>query len=367
MSSNKISNMNVSTITDFNLFHKLFKKSRESQASSNGGPKIIILQLGPPGIGKTDWVKKCCELENLQLKTLILNNYPAVEIGGIRAPDFETGDLRHFIPDIFTNPELPEGKDGVCVHMDEAGNAGPEQWTAIQSIIQDRYHENRPVPKHLMFILSSNREEDNTGANQIQHSLLSRLFVVNREVDSDGWMDWAIEECIDPRVVSFIAWKPDALHQFDPDSEDPAQPDPRGWANVSAGIEGEDNLTWCGMIADGFVGVGMSCQFTQFIRMCDQLPYIDDIMREPTDTIVPNDISAQYAVLTGIATMFAKRKKANEDLEVSEVEASITYLRRFSEPMAMFGFRVLTRSHPDFSSSTQEFTKFKIDYLDMEL
>jgi len=224
--------------------------------------------------------------------------------------------------------------------------------------------EGKPVGKNVFYSFAGNREEDGCGAGPISQALQDRMFIQQMEVDAQGWLKWASQNDIDYRIMAFIAWKQENLHKFDSTAPLGGQPSPRGWEKASHMIfvtNADDKHA--AMIVSGKCGPAVGIEFSAFLRMAKDLCNVDDVFSNPGGALLPNhNTSAVYAMCSSLAFEFGQRKKKGKDITKAEVEATLIYLRRMSEGMAVYGFRMITSANPDFCERTSEFTRFQQDY-----
>ena len=125
----------------------------------------------------------------------------------------------------------------------------------------------------------------------------SRFAHFTLESNIDDWVAWAVQNDIDPSIVSFLRYRPQLLS--DVDASQNAFPTPRAWDYVSRKLP---------FMADEFYGVaslvgdGAAGEYIAFKRIYTEVPDIDDIIAKPTTTVVPSGTSVLYAIcgaLTG--------------------------------------------------------------------
>jgi hypothetical protein len=355
------------------FIYKIMDISMETQRHKKPGHGSPICLTGPPGVGKTEFFRQFAAIKNLYFLPVILSRIPSVDIGGIYVPDIKNNELKHLITRRFLGENIPDGYDGIFILFDEVGTAMPDQQASIQSMIEDWNLEGNLIKNEVYFGFATNGAEHNCGSNDLIKSLIDRLYMHPVEVNRNGWLKWAVRSGIQSSIHSFIGWKEDGLHRFDPDAPQGGQPCPRSWAKLSymidaaGGDKAVDNHTRF-MLAKGKVGEEIAHEYNGFSKMFDELVPVRAVFDDPENCPVPHhNTSAMFAMVGNLATVFAERKRKDEDLMEPEVTASIKYIDRMGDAMAVYGFRTLFNSNPLFATRSEEFSKFKARHKDLEI
>jgi len=111
--------------------------------------------------------------------------------------------------------------------------------------------------------------------------LRNRFVHLDFEVDSQEWSEWAISAGIRPEIIVFIRFRPQLLSAFARDAN--TFPSPRSWSSSPAFIldSGPDTGVEHEMFA-GAAGTGTATEFSGFLRMFRELPYIDAFLLNST-------------------------------------------------------------------------------------
>jgi hypothetical protein len=351
------------------MLYKILNASMRTQKDKVPGKGSPLCLVGPPGVGKTHIFRQYAAAKNLFFITVILGRIPSVDIGGVYVPDLENGELRHLITRRFLGEHVPDGYDGIFILFDEIGTAMPDQQASIQSMIEDWSLEGNYIQKSVYFGFATNRVIDNCGANDLIKSLVDRLYIYDYEPDYKSWLRWARHEGIADSIIAFISWKKDeVLHQFDPNAPMGGQPDPRSWSKLSYLIEDEDDQIAISQMAKAKVGEAMGLEWNGYRRLFAELADVEDVFENPETAQIPHhNVSAMYGMITNIAGVFARRHKKEEEITEEEVSASIVYIRRMDETMAVFGFRMFHESNPLFCKRSEEYAKFLRDFKDLTI
>ena len=344
---------------------QLMQACLASQVDKVPGHGTFYAGFGPPGIGKTWEQAAFAKFHNLFHRIVILGRIPSPDVAGFFVPDVAKGTVAHLINDTLIDPPYDKEKyDGVLITFDEISNTLFDQQASIQSFLNDWAMEGKPVGKNVFYSFAGNREEDGCGAGPISQALQDRLLIDMIDVDAPGWLKWAAQNDIDYRIMAFLSWKPQHLHAFNPAASLGGQPSPRGWEKASHMIKVSPDIDGlAASIVSKKIGPAIGIEFSGFIKMAGDLCSVGDVFIDPENAMLPNhNTSAVYAMCTSLAFEFGKRKTRGEDITKDEVDATITYLRRMQEGMAVFGFRMINNANPDFCRLSDEFAKFQMDY-----
>ena len=147
---------------------------------------------------------------------------------------------------------------------------------------------------------AGNKATDKAITNRISTAMQSRLIHFEIEVDVKGWLNWANSNNIDHRVMSFINFKPEALHKFNPNHNESTFCCPRTWEFLSRLITNYKSLEISKLpLLAGTIGEGMAREFYAFSQIYKDLPTIEQILVNSDKILVPDEPSIQHA-LTGL-------------------------------------------------------------------
>jgi hypothetical protein len=295
------------------------------------------------------------------LTVIILTNEDNLDIGGMWAPNFEDGKLCHLMTDRFMGKNIPKGFKGEIILFDEIGNA-PHMQTAILSIVEDRRHNGKPVGKNVIFGFSTNLADAGCGASRINNALQARILNFVVEPEYDKWIDWALDNELHPKILTWLHYSKHSLHGFDPKSKEFGQPNPRSWHKLSGLMHQGPSDEMFKQVAVGMIGSVEGMKFIGFTQLDEGLTSVFDVLANPEECNIPvGDVSSQYAIVSNISAWMMGQRRLKIEVTLEEKEAFITFLRRFTDPLAVFGFRLLDKMNPEFSKC-KAYSQFTIDY-----
>ena len=297
---------------------------------------------GPPGGGKTAIVQQVAARLGVQY---IHKHMPTmlVEDFGILFPKKDGDKLEYKLPEWF--PTDPETQAILC--FDDRNQAGSDLQKVLANIQQQRELHGHRLPDGVMIVSTGNSQQDRAGANRVLTHLRDRETTIPLDTILDDWCKWAIDAGVSPSVVSFLRFRPNLLHDFDPQREGNATP--RGW------VEGvSDILDVVAPEAEyecfkGAVGEGAAAEYVGFRKIERALPNIDNLLLHPDSGEVPTDPATLYALSGGIA------HRASE----SNFARVVTYCNRMPPEFGVLTVSYATRKTPELAS-TQAFTNWAV-------
>ena len=248
--------------------------------------KLTPMLVGSPGIGKSDIVKLVAKKHNLKLIDVRLaqsdptdlNGFPTLQSDGKRmdyAPP-TTFPLEHL-------DQLPENHDGWLLFLDEINAAPPSIQAAAYKLVLDRQIGAHNLHKRVAIVCAGNKATDKAIVNRLSTAMQSRMIHLNLMVDPEAWLDWANASDIDHRVISFIKFRPELLHKFNPSHADDTFASPRTWEFLSKIIKDKPKFTRTDhAVLVGTVGEGPATEFRAFSEVYKDLPTIEDMIENPT-------------------------------------------------------------------------------------
>ena len=204
----------------------------------------------------------------------------------------DTTDLRG-IPNM-TNPDMleymplawvryytkPESR-GV-IFFDELNLAPPVVAGQAYQIINDRVISDLRISDGVFIFGAGNRASDKAHVFAMPFPLRDRFSEMEVNVNDEEWCEWAWENNVNPHLIAFIKWKPDALYRPCDKSEDKGST-PRGVVRASKLIESSDKpighhsihaLTSCAL------GEIFATEFKAYTDVASKID-LDALMKKP--------------------------------------------------------------------------------------
>lgn len=268
--------------------------------------RIVPYITGKPGGGKSALGRQIAK--DLGVKPEHYTEFNAslrdpVDVMGV--PDTR-GEYTQWKPPIeFYRLREVKGDDAPrFLNLEEFSDATVPMQNALCRVIEDRYAGELQLHHNLYVFGSGNRTEDKSGAQRMTTKLMMRVQEMEFDTNLDDWCEWALEAGIQVPIIQYLRFKPNQLHDFQPDRRQ--NPCPRQWEKASLVDTNLPSDLYMGNLA-GLVGEGAAAEYTGFLRIYQGLPDIDGILMHPDKAEVPKDPAVLYA-LTG-----ALAHKASED------------------------------------------------------
>jgi MoxR-like ATPase len=308
---------------------------------------VPVFVWGAPGIGKSDTVHQCAKdlgLPIMDVRALLLE---AIDLRGL--PYIKDNVAVWSIPDFLPRIE----RDGVkgILFLDELNAASQQVQAACYQLILNRKVGDYELPSGWRVVAAGNRETDNAVVSRMPTPLANRFAHVEMEVNASVWASWASTAGIDPRLIAYINFRPEALY-VKPVKVVPMFPTPRSWARVSSFIDRPEAIRQA--LITGLVGSSAANEFIAFLGQLSSVITFDAVTQEPEKTPIPANPSNAYAVIRMLAKGLQNLEKANRGLPgnfvpteafYSATKAVNIYVARMPvEFQAMFNAEIMSAS-----------------------
>ena len=245
---------------------------------------LSLMLWGPPGIGKSSIVARVAEQHGLELVDLRLSQLAPTDLRGL--PVAEGGKSKWFPPEF-----LPSSGQGI-LFLDEINMAPPAMQGIAQQLILDRQVGSYRVPEGWFIWAAGNRKADRAAVFEMPSALANRFIHLDLVPDLDSFKAWGLQAGISEQVLAFLAFRPTLLHQID--AQRPAWPSPRSWTMA-------DRLFRADLSTEPAVGSGAAGEFEAFCMVYDKLPDLEAILTGNHKVKFPEEASARYATVLGLA------------------------------------------------------------------
>lgn len=306
-------------------------------------PTTRFLVRGEPGIGKSTMLSDI--QRQLPTHNSAYMDVPNMDLGDIAMPviDHENKVTRYYPNARF---RLHEGKP-VIIMLDEFTKGAEPIKNMLHPLLEitnPRLGDVSIDPQSIIF-MTGNLTTDGVGDSMKAHTRNRIVEIVVSKPDSDQWLDWALNNNIDPSVMAWVRQFPHALSSYteegqgdnpyiyNPRKAQTAYVTPRSLAIASNIVSTRDRNDVSAMIAGlkGAIGESAARDMQAFIDYQDQLPSWDAIIKSPKTAIVPDSAGACAVLVFGAITK----------IEKDNVDAFFEYLNRFeAEWQACFAINV---------------------------
>ena len=253
-----------------------------------------VVITGAPGGGKTSMAKLLSETLDidyihLHMPTMLVEDF------GVPFPVADSNKFEYRMPHWWPND--PDTKAILCI--DDRNQCGPDLQKVLANLIQERELHGHKLPEGVMVVATGNRQSDRAGANRLLTHLADRETELEWDTNLTDWTRWAIDNDVNPTVISFIQFRTALLHDFDPQRT--KNPTPRSWVEGVSNIIGVVPIEAEFDCFKGAIGEGPAAEFVGFQKIERSLPNIDALILNPDQGDVPTDPATLYALSGGLA------------------------------------------------------------------
>lgn len=284
---------------------------------------------GPPGVGKSEGVKKQLAVELAQKtgKKVVVTDvrlllFSPVDLRGVPVADIEKQLAVWLRPKVFAMD--PSAGVINILFLDELTAAPQSVQAAAYQICLDRAVGEHSFPDNCIVMAAGNRTTDRSISYKMPKALCNRLMHFVIESDYEEWKHWALKSGVDPRVIGYLAFDNSRLC-VEPENSDTAYPSPRTWNYVSTLIKGcELSKRFIHHRIAGCVGIDVALAFEEWCRIYKDLPSVPDILNGRC-RVYPRTHDALFALVTGIAAALYRKKDSVTHTEINNVCAYVTH------------------------------------------
>lgn len=292
---------------------------------------------GAPGGGKTTIVHEvaaelgvpCIERH---MPTMLVEDF------GILFPQGDGAKLSYKLPDWF--PVKGKAPERGILLFDDRNQASADLQKVLANICQARTLHGTPMPDGWQVISTGNRQADRAGANRVLGHLRNRETVIELETHLDDFTQWALDHNVKPEVISFNRFRPNLLHDYDPQRDQNATP--RSWVEGVSDVLGTVPPEAEFECFKGAVGEGAAAEFVGYLRIFRKLPNPDAILLNPTHGEVPTDPATLYALSGSLA----------HRVTPSAMDRFVTYLERMPAEFSVLAMSMACRRDTALTASS---------------
>lgn len=312
---------------------------------------LPVLLVGAPGVGKSDLVAQAAR----ELDADLLISHPAVsdptDAKGLPWPD-KKAETARFLP-FGELAQAVKAKRKTLWFLDDLGQATPAVQASFMQLLLARRVNDHVLPDCVTFIAATNRKSDRAGVTGILEPVKSRFATILEVTPHiDDWTSWAFDAGMPHELISFLRFRAELLHKFEPTLEMRNSPSPRTWAYVGkmmlAGLpEGAE-----AEVFKGAVGEGAATEFIGYLRMARKVN-LDAILLKPDAAPIPEEPSTLYATAIGLAA------RANTDNFARILQYGERLAKAGQPEFCALAVRQAVTRCPELES-TADFTRFAV-------
>ncbi len=278
--------------------------------------RIVLMLWGPPGVGKTDSVKKasktiasilgrelveCSQITPKLFEKIIgdpskyfvfcdikLERYEYSDLIGL--PNFrETGEGIHYTDWYPPKWVAVLGLPGVAgiLFFDELTNAAPDAVKCAMEAIYEKKLGDIVFSDYVMIIGAGNPPEHSSVARNLPEPLMTRLAHLWVEVPVEEWIRWARENDVSREVIEYISENPGKLYIPWLNAV------PRTWSILGKALRSERLSKWKETLSQALVGIN---------------PYEEKTLKE--------EVSEVIEAVDRLSLMFSRARSLKARIEV---------------------------------------------------
>jgi hypothetical protein len=322
----------------------------------NTGVRFAIELIGPPGVGKDDGIAQAAAriaarlAKPFKVRDFFLTTVESPDIRGFGLPGKDTnGDA---IMQFTKAPWAPRANDPEhgFVFLNEFGQASHDVAKPSAELFLNGRVGDTSLPITYMVIAASNRERDRSGVGRGLAFINNRKMEIHVRPDLDSWVDWAERKGINPFAIAFAKFKPNVIFG----DEVPEKPGPfctpRTFCKVAHMI-GTLPIDMFTIAAQGYMGAGAGAELVAFLRVAEELPKWEEIVKDPEKVRIPKErVDATYAAMQMVA----------HRVDPSTAKPAFTFLKRLGREFQVAGLKAVLRrcptmvQSPDFAAWLRE-------------
>lgn len=298
---------------------------------------VVPMVHGSPGIGKSAVMHAIANSLNLELVDIRLSMADPTDLSGL--PVFTNGRATFMPFDMFPleDTPIPNGKAGWLIFFDEFNSAPKSVQAASYKVVLDRMIGMNKLHPNVVMACAGNLATDRAIVNPLNTAMQSRLVHLEMVADFDEWVqDVAIPQNMDSRIVAYLSQYPSKLMDFRPDHQDKTFCAPRTWEFINRLIQGEEVVDIDTPLYAGTITSGVATEFVQFTKVFNSLVTVQQIIADPNNCPIPQDISAQWATIA----------RMNELVTEENLQPLMTYIGRFSMQFRVLALRTILFKKP---------------------
>lgn len=302
--------------------------------------KHAVMLMGSAGIGKSQVVAQVAEYfrttldPNFGLIDVRLSQMDPVDLRGV---PFTRDNVTYWARPSFL-PDCDKQPNGI-LFLDEMNSAPPSVAAAAYQLVLDRGLGEYRLGDGWLICAAGNLSSDRGVTFTVPAPLTNRFLPLTVETNLDDVLSHAMTKDINPLVLAFLKSRADLLHKFDGKEYVSGEqfPTPRGWFRASDLLQlplGDKQLDELIMAS---VGKEAGHVFLTFLKNYEGVASFEDILNDPENTPIPEELGKRYAVTMTIA---ARMDKFNADTVYK-------YLKRLPREMQVLAVTMSYRRSRD--------------------
>lgn len=276
-----------------------------------------IMLVGKHGIGKSEILTRYFNEKGLKVVTLFLGQMadPGDIIGIPSKVEKQDAEGKATSHTDFTPPYwFPQDGQPIVLFLDELNRARPEILQTVMDLTLNRKLAGKALPEG-SHVISAVNDGEEYQLTDLDPALVSRFNIYEFRPTVEEWLNWAVGEGLDERVVNFIQENPTWL---DGDTKEykglDKSADRRAWKHVSDIMRKVDVINDIHKrIIAGIVGVGAAAAFIRSAQQRTIITGKDLLLKyDKTMKTVEKYQLHEFAILNESVFRFLENTTLNE-------------------------------------------------------
>ena len=305
-----------------------------------------IMLVGKHGIGKSEILTTYFNSKGMKVVTLFLGQMadPGDIIGIPSKVEKQDAEGKATSRTDFTPPYwFPQDGQPIVLFLDELNRARPEILQTVMDLTLNRKLAGKALPEG-SHVISAVNDGDEYQLTDLDPALVSRFNIYEFKPTVEEWLNWAVSQKLDERVINFIQDNPTWL---DGDTKEyrglEKSADRRAWKHVSdVMLKVDDIKDIHKRIIAGIVGAGAAAAFIQSAQQRHAITGKDLLLKyDKTMKTVEKYQLHEYAILNESVFRFLENTKINErekKVVAKNLGQYIDYLRKMKKKEALANF-----------------------------
>jgi midasin (ATPase involved in ribosome maturation) len=248
---------------------------------------------GPPGVAKSDIVHELAKNLKRKVIDIRLSLWEPTDLKGIPYFDMVEKTMKwcpsEELPSLFDDTSL--------IFLDELSSAPPSTQVAAYQLILNRRIGSYVLPHGVDMIAAGNRVTDRSVSYAMSAALANRFAPhITIRADFESWLDWAIKNKINSRIISYLENNKQDLYTFDPNIDQIAFATGRTWQLFNDLLTDDIDDSILRTIAIGTVGEAIGVKFMMYYDLTANMPRPIDVLNGVIKTWDEKNSSKKYAL-----------------------------------------------------------------------
>lgn len=268
------------------------------------GHELTPIIVSEPGVGKSSILKTLEQDMGTDEYDFIYVDCPVKDMMDIAAsiPNHQTKTLEYYVSSLL---KAGNGKKKVIM-LDEFMKSPKLMQVIWTRLMLEKSWGDKQLPEGSIVFGTSNNASDGVGDSMLAHAANRVCLIEMAKPTADEWNLWASKNSVARSIRAWVAMNPRVMKSYtDPDQNDnpyifkpsgttKSFASPRSLAKASVIINNRDKMSENAMTSAlaGTIGEAAAKSMAAFIALEGRLVSYQDVMKDPANVQVPEDVSA---------------------------------------------------------------------------